>query len=131
MDTVEEGDNYVITGYVPALLNGERVKLILQFDSERPYGYIAGAQTAYTGDGSDTQAKTMIAVGAGDTLQFICDYYDYDENYRDTYRLGDPITLMKEVEISNVPLANDLSKCRITYSLTDIYNQNHWTPALQ
>ena len=131
MDTVEEGDNYVITGYVPALLNGERVKLILQFDSERPYGYIAGAQTAYTGDGSDTQAKTMIAVGAGDTLQFICDYYDYDENYRDTYRLGDPITLMKEAEISNVPLANDLSKCRITYSLTDIYNQNHWTPALQ
>ena len=131
MDTVEEGDNYVITGYVPALLNGERVKLILQFDSERPYGYIAGAQTAYTGDGSDTQAKTMIAVGAGDTLQFICDYYDYDENYRDTYRLGDPITLMKEVEISNIPLANDLSKCRITYSLTDIYNQNHWTPALQ
>ncbi len=131
MDTVEEGNNYVITGYVPALLNGERVKLILQFDSERPYGYIAGAQTAYTGDGSDTQAKTMISVGAGDTIQFICDYYDYDENYRDTYRLGDPITLMKEVEISNVPLANDLSKCRITYSLTDIYNQNHWTPALQ
>ena len=131
MDTVEEGDNYVITGYVPALLNGERVKLILQFDSERPYGYIAGAQTAYKDEGSDTQAKTMIAVGAGDTLQFICDYFDYDENYRDTYRLGDPITLMKEAEISNVPLVNDLNKCRITYSLTDIYNQNHWTPALQ
>ena len=131
MDAVEEGDNYVISGYVPAILNGEQVKLILQFDSEQPYGYIAGAQKVYKNDESDTQAKTMIAVGAGDKVQFICDYFDYDGNYRDTYYLGDPITLMKDVEISNVPLTNDLNNCRITYSLTDIYNKNHWTPAVQ
>ena len=56
---------------------------------------------------------------------------DYDGNYRDTYRIGDPITLIKEMEIANVPLTADISKCRITYSLTDIYNQNHWTPAVQ
>ena len=131
MDTIEEGDNYVITGYVPAILNGEQVKLILQFDSERPYGYVAGAQKVYKGDESETQAKTLIAVGAGDTVQFICDYFDYDGNYRDTYCIGDPITLIKEMEIANVPLTADRSKCRITYSLTDIYNQNHWTPAVK
>ncbi len=131
MDTIEEGDNYVISGYVPAILNGEQVKLILQFDSERPYGYVAGAQKVYIGDESDTQAKTLISVGAGDTVQFICDYFDYDGNYRDTYCIGDPITLTKETEIANVPLAADRSKYRITYSLTDIYNQNHWTPAAQ
>lgn len=131
MDTIEEGDNYVISGYVPAILNGEQVKLILQFDSERPYGYVTGAQKVYQGDESETQAKTLIAVGAGDIVQFICDYFDYDGNYRDTYRIGDPITLIKEMEIANVPLAADISKCRITYSLTDIYNQNHWTPAVQ
>ncbi len=131
MDTIEEGDNYVISGYVPAILNGEQVKLILQFDSERPYGYVAGAQKVYQGDESETQAKTLIAVGAGDIVQFICDYFDYDGNYRDTYRIGDPITLIKEMEIANVPLTADISKCRITYSLTDIYNQNHWTPAVQ
>ena len=71
MDTIEEGDNYVISGYVPAILNGEQVKLILQFDSERPYGYVAGAQKVYQGDESETQAKTLIAVGAGDIVQFI------------------------------------------------------------
>ena len=44
MDTVDDGTNYTITGRVPALLNGERVNLILVFDNENPYGYIAGAR---------------------------------------------------------------------------------------
>jgi hypothetical protein len=30
-DTQEDGDNYTITGYVPAFLNGTRVNLILVF----------------------------------------------------------------------------------------------------
>ncbi len=43
MNTIEDGEYYVMSGYVPAILNGERVNLILNFDNERPYGYIAGA----------------------------------------------------------------------------------------
>ena len=44
-DTTENEDGrYTITGYVPAFLNGEKVKIILVFDSENPNGYIAGAQ---------------------------------------------------------------------------------------
>ena len=131
LNTVEDGDNYVISGYVPAFLNGERVNLILHFDSERPYGYIAGALKVYTDNESDTQAKMLIAIGKGDRIQFVCDYYDYDGNYRDTYKLGDLMTLGDEVEIVNSPISSDLSKCRVTYRFTDLYQQHYWTPAVQ
>ena len=128
MNTIEDGDDYVMSGYVPAILNGERVNLILNFDNERPYGYIAGAMKVYTDGESDTQAKMMIAIGKGDTVQFICDYYDYDGNYRDSYKLGSPITLGSTVEIVNTPISSDLSKCKVTYRFTDLYQQNYWTP---
>ncbi|MBR2661182.1 MAG: peptidase C11 [Clostridia bacterium] len=125
LNTVEEGDNYVISGYVPAMLNGVQVKLILNFDSERPDGYIAGAIKTYKEDGSDTQAKELIAIGKGDRLQFLCDYYDYDGNYHDTYRLGSEITLGDTVEIGNTYI--DMSKCSVTFRFTDIYQKNYWT----
>ena len=128
LNTIEDGESYVMSGYVPAILNGERVNLILNFDIERPYGYIAGAQKVYTDGESDTQAKMMIAIGEGDRIQFVCDYYDYDGNYRDSYKLGDPITLGSTVEIVNTPISSDLSKCRVTYRFTDLYQQNYWTP---
>ena len=125
LNTVEEGDNYVISGYVPAILNGEHVRLILNFDSERPDGYIAGAIKMYSDAESDTQAKELIAIGKGDVLQFLCDYYDYDENYRDTYKLGNPVVLGDTVEIANTPI--DMSKSRVTFRFTDIYQKNYWT----
>ena len=130
LNTVDDGDNYVITGYVPALLNGEQVNLILNFDSEHDGdGYIAGALKKYADEESDTQAKELIAIGKGDTLQFLCDYFDYDGVYRDTYKLGKPITLGETVEIANTPI--DRSKCQVTFRLTDIYQQNYWTPAVR
>ena len=52
--------------------------------------------------------------------------YDYDGNYRDSYKLGKMITLGKEIDISNRPV--DRSKCRVTYCFTDIYQQRYWTP---
>ena len=125
LGTVEEGDQYVISGYVPAMLNGELVNLILNFDSERPYGYIAGAQKVYT-DETEQQSKGLIAIGDGDRVQFVCDYYDYDGNYRDSYKLGKMITLGKEIDISNRPV--DRSKCKVTYCFTDIYQKRYWTP---
>ena len=128
LGTVEEGDSYVMSGYVPAILNDERVNLILNFDSERPYGYIAGAQKVYTDGESDTQAKTLIAIGEGDRVQFICDYYDYDGNYRDSYKLGNEMTLGSTVEIANTTSEEDMSKYRVTYRFTDIYQQEYWSP---
>ena len=106
------------------------IDLIVNFDSEHNGdGYIAGALYRY-GDGvSDTQSKELIAIGKGDTLQFVCDYFDYEGVYRDTYELGEPITLGDTVEIANTPI--DRSKCQVTFRLTDIYQQNYWTPAVR
>ena len=129
LNTVEEGENYVICGYVPADLNGIQVKLILNFDSERPEGYIAGAIKTYSDGESGTQGKELIAIGKGDVIQFLCDYFDYEGNYRDTYKLGSPITLGSTVEIANTPI--DMSKCEVTFRFTDIYQKNYWTDPIK
>ena len=124
--TVEQDTCYAEVGYVPAIVNGTRADLILVFDQDHPYGYIAGAQVVYLNGETDTEAKNLVGIGKGDQIQFVCDYLDYKGNYQDTYKLGDPITLGDEVEIGNTYV--DAKKCRLTYCLTDIYQGHYWTP---
>lgn len=128
LDTVMDGDNYTITGHVPALLNGERVNLILVFDNENPYGYIAGARTDYVAGETETVAKGMSQLQVGDTLDFLCDYYSYSGEYMDSYYLGEQMTVTEDMTISNVDVGE--GAVRVTYRLTDIYNQQYWTPAI-
>ena len=125
LDTVDDGENYSITGRVPALLNGERVDLLLVFDNENPYGYIAGARTVYTEGETETVAKGMGELQVGDTLDFLCDYYSYGGEYMDSYFLGEQMTVTDNMVISNV----DVGDVKVTYRFTDIYNQQYWTPA--
>ncbi len=127
MDTVDDGTNYTITGYVPALLNGQRVKLLLVFDNANPYGFIAGATTEYAEGETETVAKGMTEIKVGDTLDFLCDYYSYDGEYQDSYFLGEQMTVTENMEISNVDVGE--GKVKVTYRFTDIYNQKYWTPA--
>ena len=126
MDTVDDGTNYTITGYVPALLNGEHVELMLVFDNANPYGYIAGARPVYE-DETETVAKGLTEINVGDTLDFICDYYSYEGEYQDSYFLGEQMVVTEHMEISNVDVGE--GKVRVTYRFTDIYNQQYWTPA--
>ena len=128
LNTVEyDNDEFVMYGYAPAILNGTRVNLMIDFVNGEE-AMIAGAQYVYADRESDTQGKLMIAIGEGDQIQFICDYYDYDGNYRDSYKLGDPFTLGTECEIVNRPIDRE---CKVTYCFTDYYQQRYWTPALQ
>lgn len=128
-DTTEFGnDRYSISGYVPAYLNDERVNLIVVFDSENPNGYIAGASTDYKNNETDTVAKNMIELEAGDTLDFVCDYYDYSGTYSDSYYLGEQMTVSDNMEISNVSVGD--GNLKISYCFTDIYNQSYWTEAI-
>lgn len=127
-DTAEEGDHYSITGYVPVMLNGSRAELILVFDDDRPKGYIAGARYVYKNGETETVAKSMTAVQSGDRLEFLCDYYSYDGTYRDSYYLGEPMTLGDEVVIGNADIGD--GKARVMYKLTDIYRQSYWTPEI-
>ncbi len=128
LDTVDDGTNYTITGRVPALLNGERVNLMLVFDNENPYGYIAGARTDYVESETETVAKGMSQLQVGDTLDFLCDYYSYSGDYLDSYYLGEQMTVTEDMTISNVDVGD--GDVKVTYRFTDIYNQQYWTPAI-
>lgn len=127
-DTTEIGDDYTITGYVPAMLNGERVNLILVFDNENPNGYIAGASTDYVNNETDTVPKSLTEINVGDKLDFLCDFYSYDGEYQDSYYLSDPVTVSENMTISNVDVGD--GEVKLMYRFTDIYNQEYWSEAI-
>ena len=126
-DTLMDGDNYTITGYVPVMLNDSRAELILVFDNDHPYGYIAGARSVYKNGETETVAKSMTELQVGDELDFLCDYYTYDGEYQDSYFLGERMTVTEDMEISNVYIDVPASA---TYRFTDIYCQQYWTPVI-
>ena len=126
--TVENGDDYTITGYVPCLVNGERSELLLVFDTENPYGYIAGARSVYTDGETETVAKSATELSEGDTIEFVCDYYSYGGEYRDSYLFGTRWTYHADAEIGDAYLHAD--RVSAMYRFTDIYGQNYWTPAI-
>ena len=139
------------SGRVPALLNGERVELLVVFDQDGN-GEIAGARPVYP-EGIDAVAKEMLAgsgayapiadagdaeqlevedlsiLKPGDVIQPLADLYDYDQNFIDSFEFGNAIVLGDQVTVSNVVLP-DADKCLVTYRITDIYNQEYWTPVV-
>ena len=122
-------DDWRITGYVPVLLNGERAELLIVFDAEHQTGFVAGARSVYDADVTETIAKAIDELTDGDTIVFLADLYDYDQNYIDSYEFGKTITVSGELTVGDVYLP-DASKAMATYRITDIYNQAYWTPVI-
>lgn len=112
-------------GYVPALLNGERVNLILVFEGTN--AYIAGASTDY-GTDIDVIAKNLTELKDGDKLDFLCDYYSDDMKYQDSYFIGEQMTYNSSMKITNTDLGS--GNIKIIYKFTDIYNQAYWSEAI-
>ena len=152
-DTVEDGDDYTITGRIPVMLNGSRAELIMAFTDENPNGEIAGVRWIYPdlADDSVVLAKGMsdevtLSDGSKDlTIDFICDYYSYSGAYQDSYKLGDAIVLKgKSVSddtgdgvtfrLNDVLTFSDVyinaDHANATYRFTDIYGQQYWTPVI-
>lgn len=127
-DTTEIGDDYTITGYIPAMLNGDRVNLILVFDNENPNGYIAGASTDYKNNETDTVPKSLTEINVGDRLDFLCDFYSYDGEYQDSYYLSEPVIVTDNMTISNVDVGD--GEVKLMYRFTDIYNQEYWSESI-
>jgi len=128
LESVEEkGSSYTVIGRVPALLNGRLVDIIVMFTQDNPYGYVAGARINY-GDTTDTMAKGLIEIESGDVIDFLCDYYSYDEKFDDSYYLGDQMIADGELTVSYHPVGGN--ECMVTYRLTDMYNNTYWTPAI-
>jgi hypothetical protein len=121
-------DAYTIIGRVPAMLNGARVNIILVFTSEDPYGSVAGAQTDYEA-ATDAVMKGLVEIKSGDTIDFLCDYYNYDGTYSDTYYLGEQMTATEEWVIGNAPLGDGVN-WQMCYRITDLYGGQYWTPTV-
>ena len=122
-------DEWRVTGRVPALLNGERVDLLVMFDAEHEYGYISGARQVYDEKVTRVVAKSLLPLKDGDRISLLVDLYDYDQNYIDSYEFGEPITVNGDPVVSSVYLP-DPARCMVTYRITDIYNQAYWTPVI-
>ena len=101
--------------------------LILVFNDENPYGFIAGARPAYTAEETETVARGLVDLNEGDKLDFLCDYYSYDGAYLDTYKLGEQMTVTADMQISNTSLGGNYIAL---YRFTDLYNQYYWSLAV-
>jgi len=127
-DTLEYNGDTVFSGYIPAILNGDRVRLLVRFDKDHKGGYIVGAETDYRNDETDTVAKSMTELQNGDKIDFVCDYYSYDGEYLDSYYLGEQLTVNGDLVLSNSDVGSGTVK--ITYCFTDMYNQEYWSEAI-
>jgi hypothetical protein len=124
-----DGDKYTIKGRVPAKLNGQSVDIILLFNNENPGGTVLGAQIRYdTNTQTQTQAKGLIEIVKGDKIDYLCDYYTYKGEYKDSFYLGEKYTVTGNWKIDNLPVGN--GKYKMTYRITDIYNNKYWTPSV-
>ena len=128
LDSVVSGEHYSHTGFVPLMINGERSELIIVFDDARPNGYVAGARTVYKTGEVTVEPKSLIQLNVGDKLDFLCDYYDYDGTYSDTYMLGEQMIYDGSEVIGNLTLEN--SRVSAVFRFTDIYQQTYWTPVI-
>lgn len=138
-DTLKDAETgaYLDYGYIPALLNGERVKLQVVFGADGK-GTVIGATADYIADETDTIAKGVCtldgAVGEteqdmvlkkGDKIDFICAYYTYDYQYQDSYMIGEQITYYDTLTVTDLAITGQTAV--ITYRFTDMYNKEYWT----
>ena len=123
------GNQYTFLGRIPALLNNERVDIIVSFDQDNPEGTVMGARKIYPGEEEALNlAKGLINIEIGDQIDFLCDYYTYEGDFDDNYYLGDPLTFDGTWQIENLSIIN--LNYLMSYKLTDIYGNSYWTPAI-
>ena len=131
ISTVEPSENeYAITGYVPIKLNGQRAMMFIVFDQDNEDGYISGITYDYAADVTETLSKTLLGLESGDKVTFLCDYYNADGTYKDSYKLGKTWKVgdLETVEIANTDVGT--GNVKILYRITDIYGRDYWMPEI-
>jgi hypothetical protein len=81
---------------------------------------------------TETIAKNLTELEKGDKIDFVCDYYTYDRQYKDSYYLGETMTVSKDMRsmvISNTDVGEGTTL--MTYCFTDLYGQRYWTSPLR
>ena len=125
LDTVDNGEEYEMHGYVPAIVNGELSDVLITFSNEQPDGYVSGYRAHYDPETTDQVAKEM-ALLDGDQITFICDYYSYEGEFMDNYEL-DTMIVDGDIGITNLLIGD---RANGAYRLTDIYGEQYWTPLI-
>ncbi len=122
------GEGYTILGRVPAMLNGTRVNIILEFSDANPYGTVLGAQYDYAATSTETVMKGLVEIKEGDEIDFLCDYYNYDGTFNDAYMLGEQMIATGDWTIGNATIGD--VNWQMCYRLTDVYGGQYWTPTV-
>ena len=138
-------------GYVPALLNGERVELQIMFTAEG-LGLLTGIRTVYEDSEIQELPKTMTELDTpadlenaanddaearvrllqpGDVLDFLCDYYRYDGTYENTYMLGEQLVIGDDGIMIGNALLQSGDRPVYTFRFTDLYQQQYWSESLR
>ncbi len=141
IDTVINGNDTIIRGRVPVLINDERAELIIVFKNN--VGSVDGVRYLYTDDETLAIAKDVDmapvdpsdefdipALKEGDKIDFLCDYYTYDGVYKDSYKFGDQMTYSGKLEVTDV-LLPDVSKANAVYRFVDVYGQQYFTAVIE
>ena len=126
-DTELDDGSWVTVGRIPALLNGELVNLRVVFDDANPAGTVTGAYPLYEDESIGVLPKGDIEVKTGDTIELLCDCYDWDGNYTDSYTLGTAFTVPAD-GLSLYNLALDVGDYSPMFRITDIYGNHYWLP---
>ena len=87
---------------------------------------------------SQHQFRTLIAIeilknaelSEGDKLEFVADYYGTDGEFQDSYRISEEIAWTPDMQIGYIDMSELKSNLVATFLFTDIYNNEHWTSAL-
>ncbi len=126
----EDGDGlYVTTKFIPALLNGERVNLLVEFNEETGENRVLGAEKPLPGG---VLERGLTIPKKGDQIQPVCDYFTYDGAMEGCYQLGETITVPEDgtLTIINRKITGG-DRMLYTVRLTDIYQAHYWVPLLE
>ena len=123
-----DGEAQGFYGRIPVRLNGLFANLLVKIDDDG-VAEVIGATYDYSRDDNGVVAKYLYEVTAGSEIEFVCDYYDYDGNFNDSYVLGDKLTVIDKIYLGDVDISG--YKLLSTYEVTDIYNQSYWTTPME
>ncbi len=129
ISTLADGEDYITLGRVPVLLNETRADLIIVFDKEHPDGHIVGARTDYREGETDTVAKSTSELEKGDVIDFIADYYTYEGEYVDGYRIGEQLVVGSDYP--SVGYHTISERIFITYKIQDLFGATYWMPMIE
>lgn len=129
-DEDEDGDGlYITRKFIPALLNGDRINLIVEFNEETGEDTVLGAERVLS---TGVQEKGYTPLSGGDTIQMICDYFTYKGSFEGSYRLGEAITVPEDgqLTVANMTITGE-ERMLYTVRLTDLYQAHYWLPLLE